>query len=196
MEENKLFQVKSNTLDVKTGNILISEPFLNDLFFGRSVILIVDNNQETGCFGVIINKLLSLKINDILENFPVFDAPVFLGGPVSTDCVFFVHTLENIIPDSVTIRSGLYWSGNIYAVKRLIKAGLITKHDIRFFIGYSGWDAGQLENELKRNSWIVCNIPNSLIIKTNPVNMWNDFSKKAGDRYRLWSTFPINPNEN
>lgn len=196
MEENNFFQIKSNTLKVATGNILIAEPFLNDFYFVRSVILLVDHNDETGSFGVIINKQLSLRINDILDDFPQFDAPVFLGGPVATDSVFFIHTLENIIPDSVTITKGLYWSGNINAVKALIKVGIITKHDIRFFIGYSGWDAGQLKDELKRNSWIVGNIPNSMIINTKPQKMWSDYSKITGKRYKLWNTFPIDPNEN
>ncbi len=196
MKEEDFFQIKSNTTKVKTGDVLISEPFLNDHYFGRSVILIVDNDDETGSLGVIINKRLSLKINDIIDDFPIFDGDVYLGGPVATDSLFFIHTLGVIIPDSFEVREGLFWSGNFNAVKALIREGLITKYDIRFYIGYAGWDAGQLKDELQRNSWLVGDIPSKLIISTNPKDMWDDFTKKSGNRYRLWSTFPINPNDN
>lgn len=196
MKEKDFFQIKSNTLNVKTGDVLISEPFLNDLHFGRSVILIVDHNEETGSLGIIINKRLSLKINEIIDDFPVFDGDIYLGGPVATDSVFFTHTLGVMIPDSYEVREGLYWSGNFNAVKALIREGLITKYDIRFYIGYAGWDAGQLKSELERNSWLVGDIPSKLIINTNPKDMWDDFTRKSGNRYRLWNTFPINPNDN
>lgn len=196
MKEEDLFQIKSNTTKVKTGNVLISEPFLNDFYFGRSVILIVDEDEETGSLGIIINKRLSLRINDILDNFPEFDGPVFLGGPVATDSIFFTHTLGVMIPDSTEICKGIFWSGNINAVKALIREGLITKYDIRFYIGYAGWDTGQLKSELERNSWLVGDMPSKLIINTNPDDMWDDFTKKSGKKHMLWSTFPINPNDN
>ena len=196
MKEKDFFQIKSNTLNVKTGDVLISEPFLNDHYFGRSLILIVDHNEETGSLGIIINKRLSLKINEIIDDFPVFDGYVYLGGPVATDSVFFTHTLGVMIPDSYEVREGLYWSGNFNAVKALIKEGLITKYDIRFYIGYAGWDAGQLKDELQRNSWIVNDIPTKLILNTNPTKMWSNFVKDMGGKYKLWSRFPVNPNDN
>lgn len=196
MKEKDFFQIKSNTTKVKTGDVLFSEPFLNDHYFGRSVILIVDNDDETGSLGIIINKRLSLKINDIIDDFPVFDGDVYLGGPVATDSVFFTHTLGVMIPDSFEVREGLYWSGNFNAVKALIKEGLITKYDIRFYIGYAGWDAGQLKGELQRNSWIVNDIPTKLILNTNPSEMWSNFVKDMGGKYKLWSRFPSNPNDN
>ena len=89
MNLDRLFEIKSNTLEVKSGDILISEPFLSDFYFTRSVIFLVDHDDETGSFGVIINKRLSLKINDIIDNFPQFDGNVYLGGPVATDSIFF-----------------------------------------------------------------------------------------------------------
>lgn len=196
MDFDKIFEIKSNTLDPEIGNVLISEPFLNDFYFTRSVILLVDHDEETGSLGVIINKRLSLKINDIIENFPKFDADIYLGGPVATDSIFFIHTLGIMIPDSTEICKGIFWSGNINAVKALIREGFITKHDIRFYIGYAGWDAGQLKSELKRNSWLVANIPSKLIINTNPNKMWKEFVKTMGEKYKLWNQFPINPSDN
>lgn len=196
MNIDKLFEIKSNTIEFCAGNILISEPFLNDFYFGRSVVLLIDKDEETGCFGVIINKRLSLKINDIIDDFPKFDGDVYLGGPVATDSLFFIHTLGVIIPDSTEIRKGIFWSGNINAVKALIREGLINKHEIRFYIGYAGWDAGQLKSELQRNSWLVGDIPTKLILNTNPGKMWSTFTQNMGERYRLWNQYPTNPNDN
>ena len=196
MNFDRLFEIKSNTLEVKSGDILISEPFLSDFYFTRSVIFLVDHNEETGSLGVIINKRLSLNINDIIDDFPKFDGDVFLGGPVATDNIFFIHTLGVMIPDSIEIRDGIFWSGNINAVKALIREGFVTKHDIRFYIGYAGWDAGQLVSELKRNSWLVGEMPSKLILRTNPAKMWPDFVEKMGEKYKFWNKFPINPNDN
>lgn len=196
MKKEELFQIKSNTLNVKPGDLLLSEPFLGDFYFRRSVVLIVDNNDNDGSFGVIINKKLTLPINQVIADFPEFDGDLYLGGPVATDSIFFFHTLGIIIPDSTEIVKGIYWSGNINAVKALIREGLITRYDIRFFIGYAGWDKGQLREELMRNSWIVGSIPTKHILNTHPSDMWNTFTQMVGKRYQLWKSFPVNPNDN
>lgn len=196
MNFDRLFEIKSNTLKVKSGEILISEPFLSDFYFTRSVIFLVDHDEDTGSLGVIINKRLSLKINDIIDDFPKFDGDVYLGGPVATDSIFFIHTLGVMIPDSIEIHDGIFWSGNINAVKALIREGFVTKHDIRFYVGYAGWDAGQLVSELKRNSWLVGQISSKLILTTNPSKMWSEFVNVMGEKYKFWNKFPINPNDN
>lgn len=196
MNFDRLFEIKNNTLEVKSGDILISEPFLSDFYFTRSVIFLVDHDEDTGSLGIIINKRLTLKINDIIDDFPKFDGDVYLGGPVATDSIFFIHTLGVMIPDSTEIHDGIFWSGNINAVKALIREGFVTKHDIRFYVGYAGWDAGQLVSELKRNSWLVGQISSKLILTTNPSKMWSEFVNVMGEKYKFWNKFPINPNDN
>jgi len=196
MEKEELFQIQNNTLNVKSGDILISEPFLGDFYFSRSVILLIDHNEKEGSLGLIINKKLSLPLNEVIHDFPRFDGDLYLGGPVATDSIFFFHTLGVMIPDSTEILKGIYWSGNVNAVKALIREGLITKHDIRFFIGYSGWEQGQLREELLRNSWIVGSLPSKLILNTRPTEMWDSFTQFMGKRYQLWNKFPVNPRDN
>lgn len=195
MNKEELFKIQSNTLKVSIGDVLVSEPFLNDFYFRRSAILIVDHNDE-GSFGVVINKRLNVPFNDIIMGFPKFDADVYLGGPVDTDSVFFIHTIGEMIPDSHKIMSGLYWSGNINALKAMIKNDLIKSHEVRFYVGYAGWDGGQIRKELEANIWLVGKFSTKEILHTMPGKMWSTFVNKLGNRYKLWNKFPVNPSDN
>lgn len=195
MKKSELFKIQSNTLNVAIGDVLLSEPFMNDFYFRRSVILIIDHNAE-GSLGVVINKRLTIPFNEIVQDFPKFTADVYLGGPVETDRIFFIHTVGEMIPDSHKIRDGLYWSGNVKALKSLIKLDLIKPHEIRFYVGYAGWDGGQLRTELKANTWLVGKFSAKEILHTIPGKMWSSFVNSMGEKYRLWSKFPVNPSDN
>ena len=195
MKKEELFKIQSNTLNPAIGNVLIAEPFMNDFYFRRSVILIIDHNDE-GSLGVIINKRLTIPFNEIVRGFPDFKADVYLGGPVETDRIFFIHTVGEMIPDSHLISSGLYWSGNINALKAMIKMNLIKPHEVRFYVGYAGWDGGQLRNELKANTWVVGRFTAKQLLHTMPGKMWSALVKQMGKRYMLWDKFPVNPSEN
>lgn len=195
MDKEELFKIQSNTLNVNIGNVLISEPFMNDFYFRRSVILMIDHNEE-GSLGVVINKRLATPFNDIVQGFPEFKADVYLGGPVETDRIFFIHTIGEMIPDSHKISSGLYWSGNVNALKAMIKMDLIKAHEVRFYVGYAGWAEGQLHNELKANTWLVGKFTTKELLRTMPSKMWSSFVNKMGKRYSLWNKFPINPSDN
>ncbi|HCT70362.1 hypothetical protein SDC9_18083 [bioreactor metagenome] len=174
------------------GRILISVPFLQDFYFRKSVVLLADHSEE-GSFGIIINKPVEVKLSDVAVDFAGFDAPVYLGGPVKTDSLFFIHTRPDIIDDGVKILEGLYWGGNIETVKTLIREKRLNREDIRFFVGYAGWMANQLDQELEENSWVVSMTDLNQIIKTNPVDLWNQTLKKLGREYKLWVNYPPDP---
>ncbi len=195
MNKDKLFKIQSNTLNPVIGDVLIAEPFMNDFYFRRSVILLIDHNEE-GSLGVIFNKRLTIPFNEIVQGFPEFNADVYLGGPVETDRIFFIHTVGEMIPDSHLISNGLYWSGNINVLKSMIKMDLIKPHEVRFYVGYAGWDGGQLRNELKANTWVVGRFTSKQLLRTMPGKMWSDFVKQIGKRYTLWDKFPVNPSDN
>lgn len=196
MDLGELFKIHSNSLDPKMGNILISEPLMNDLHFGRSVVLLVDHTETEGSFGVIINKALNANVNHIVDDFPEFDAPVFLGGPVADNQLFFMHTLGDMIPDSSPIVDGLYWGGDVDTLRSLIATGIANEDNTRFYLGYSGWDAGQLVAELVRNSWLVGNITAEQYLKTPPEKMWRYFVSQQGESYSMWKRFPRNFEDN
>ncbi len=196
MKENlDIFKIKSNNIPPKKGRILIAEPFLHGDYFSRSVVFLVAHSNK-GAVGFILNKKVDVQLQDIFVDFPEFEANVFLGGPVSADSVFFVHTLGEKLPGSINVLGKLYWGGDFEALKELISSGSVSPQDIHFFLGYSGWDAGQLEDELKDDSWLVTDVEESAVLRDDSKVSWTDFVKKAGNRYSLWENYPENPSFN
>ena len=196
MDIRTLFRIHSNTLHPRQGELLLSEPTMNDFHFGRSVILLIDHNEAEGSFGIIMNKPLNVRLYEIVEVFKDFDAPVFLGGPVAEDQIFFMHTLGDLIPDSCKVMDGLYWGGDTETLNQLIATGIASKNNVRFFLGYSGWDAGQLTSELERNSWVACKTDSRTLLNTPVEQMWSHYVSRLGKEYALWLQFPKNPEEN
>ena len=196
MDLGEKFVIRSNSLEPKQGNILISEPLMNDFHFGRSVVLLIDHIESEGSFGIIINKQLNACVNQIVDDFPDFDAAVYLGGPVAEDQLFFIHTLGDLIPDSSPIIDGLYWGGDVETLKTLIATGIANEENTRFYLGYSGWDAGQLVSELVRNSWAVSNITVEQYLSTPPEHMWSTIVQRLGKSYEMWNRFPKNFEDN
>ena len=189
---NDILKIKTNDLKPSRGKILISEPFLIDFYFKRSVVLLAEHNEE-GTFGLILNKQVDIALKDVLYDFPEFNAPVYLGGPVKTDSLYFIHTLGEQLENSLEITEGLFWGGDIEAIKEMITLGKISVKDIKFFVGYSGWVSKQLDGELARNSWLVANIKARQVMETNPDKLWKESLKKLGKEYAYWTNFPSDP---
>ncbi|MCF8367375.1 MAG: YqgE/AlgH family protein [Bacteroidales bacterium] len=187
-----LIRIKTNDIKPGPGKILISEPFLFDYYFKRSVVLLAEHNKE-GSFGVIINKPMSISFNEVVKDFPEFDARVFLGGPVNTNSLFYIHTLGDSIGESLEILDGLYWGGDLERVKELILLGQLDETNFRFFIGYSGWMPRQLEKELKRDSWLVSGINAHRIMTADTEKLWQETLLDLGEKYRHWINFPSEP---
>jgi putative transcriptional regulator len=196
MDLGERFKIRSNSLDPKQGNILISEPLMNDFHFGRSVILLIDHEEAEGTFGIIINKKLNVSVSQIVDEFPDFEAAAYLGGPVSDNQLFFLHTLGEVIPDSLPILDGLYWGGEVDTLKTLIATGIANEDNTRFYLGYAGWDSGQLVSELVRNSWLIGNITAEQLFNIPEEVMWQTFVSQAGSPYEMWRRFPKNPEDN
>lgn len=187
--------MKPIKIEPHAGRILISVPFLQDFYFKKSVVLIADHSSD-GSFGLIINKPVDVKLSDISADFEGFEAPVFLGGPVKTDSLFFIHTRPDLIDEGVPILEGLYWGGNIETVQEMIREKKLSKDEIRFFVGYSGWSARQLDRELEENSWVVSLTDLKQVIKSNPLELWGQTLKKLGTEYSFWVNYPPDPTLN
>lgn len=187
--------MKPTNIKPNPGTILISEPSLRDMYFHRAVVLLADHTEE-GSFGLILNKPLDVRFNDIVKGFPEFDTKVYLGGPVNTKNLFFLHKKGDLIRNSQAIKEGLFWGGEIDDIKALIESKLISERDIRFFIGYSGWSENQLQEELEESSWLVSE-PNIMdLISTPTSEMWKSSVIKLGKDYELWANFPNDPSLN
>jgi putative transcriptional regulator len=184
-----------NKLAPEKGRLLIAEPFMDDPYFKRSVVLLTEYNKD-GAFGFILNKPLDITINDTMEDFPLFDAPIFMGGPVQSDRLFYIHTQGEFIEGSVKIKDNLYWSGNFNQLKQLIKDQQIFPHEIKFFIGYSGWGNEQLTEEIESESWIISDDNSNEICSFNNVDLWKNTLKKMGSKFSILSNFPEDPSYN
>ena len=184
------------TITPKKGNLLIAEPtIIGDVSFNRSIILLADHSLE-GSIGFILNKPLDYTISDLV---PEVEAPfkVYNGGPVEQDNLYFIHKIPHLIPNSIEISLGIYWGGDFSMVAELIAKEIVNENDIKFFLGYSGWDANQLESELKTNSWVVTeNIYKNHIIEKNYETFWKEKMLEFGDDYSIWSNAPEDPNYN
>lgn len=190
-----IFKIRTNNVPPQKGRILIAEPFLHGDYFSRSVVFLVAHSEK-GAVGFILNKKIDFRLQNVFLDFPEFDANVYLGGPVAADSIFFVHKLGEKLPGSIKVLGNLYWGGDFETLKHIIKKGQVQPSEIHFFLGYSGWDAGQLENEIKDDSWLVTDVDeNSIMLETKDVS-WTDFVVKAGNRYSIWQNYPENPSFN
>ncbi len=192
---NKILKIKTNDMRPSRGKILISEPLLSDNYFKRSVVLLAEHNEE-GSFGIILNKPIDNKFNEILTDFPDFGGPLYLGGPVSNSSLFFIHTLGDMIDNSQEIMDGLYWGGDIEAVRELLMLKQVDVNQIRFCVGYSGWGSNQLEEELKRNSWLVSSLPAEILMNASHDTLWEFALNSLDSEYTYWTNFPTDPNLN
>lgn len=177
------------------GKLLIAEPsILCDSSFNRTVILLSEHSDK-GSVGFIFNKPSPYIIKDLL---PEIDSSlkIYYGGPVSESNLYFVHKVPELIPDSIEIANGIFWGGDFLAVEELLKDNILSKHDIRFFLGYSGWSEKQLEDELSITSWLVIENKFKNLFKVGHNNFWKNELIKFGGVYRIWANAPENPSLN
>ena len=149
------------------------------------------NNSES-----VIKTDHSNTVNDLIKDFPTFDAPVFMGGPVQTDNLFYLHTQGDHIDESIKISDNLYWSGNFNQLKNMIKNNEIFPDEIKFFLGYSGWDHQQLTDELKEESWLISNIQTNHLKDLNETDLWHNTLQKISEKHAVLSNFPENTSLN
>lgn len=195
IKDTDIFKIQSNNALPDKGKLLISEPFLQDVNFGRSVILLIDHGNE-GTMGIIMNKQLPLLVNDVIQEFKYLnDIPLYRGGPVSTDTLFYLHTLPDI-EGSIKIGEGTYLNGEFDSIKRYVLQGNPIEGKIRFFLGYSGWEAEQLKHEIQENTWLIGQADMDSLMNNPIKDMWKTSLGKLGKKYETWSRYPEIPSLN
>ena len=193
--ELDLFTILPEDKIPEKGKILISEPFLPDTFFNRSIVYLTDHTPE-GSVGFILNKKLDLQVDATIEGFEGWNENLSMGGPVAPDTLHYLHNLGDLIPNSILVEGNIFWGGDIDAIRELIKARKIKQSDIRFFLGYSGWSAGQLERELKENSWVIAKVNSNIVLSTKGDDIWKKVLRCFKNKYRMWADFPDSPEMN
>lgn len=181
---------------MKIGKLLYAEPTLNnDINFNRSVVLLVEENK-LGTVGFILNKKTMYSTLDLVpelnQNFIIYN-----GGPVEKDNLYFIHNIPELINNSIKITDTLYWGGDFSLVVRLINEKKIDKSQIKFFLGYSGWNSNQLNEEIEEKAWIIDNANEieNLALNTKK-NIWKSKLISLGGEYLIWSNSPENPQHN
>lgn len=177
-------------IDISQGKILIAEPFMEDPNFKRAVIAICDYSRDEGSFGFVLNKPIHMNITDLIGDFPDFKGPVYYGGPVGNDTVHYMHDCGEILEESILIKKGIYWGGNFKKLKLLIENKLIKPHNIRFFVGYSGWSAGQLEEELNSQSWVVSDLDSNYVFNIQSHKLWAKTLQNKGNAFTVIAQMP------
>ncbi|MGC8865961.1 MAG: YqgE/AlgH family protein [Bacteroidales bacterium] len=189
---NKILQIRYNNVTPVAGRLLVAEPFLGDPFFSRSVVLLIEHNEE-GTFGLIMNKEVPVKPSEAVRALGSYEGKVFVGGPVQPRSIFYLHTLGERLEGSHRVLDQLYWGGDAQQLSEMIMQGLVKPDEVRFYLGYSGWSPGQLQDELKRNSWVVTSAQADLLWNTPPKSLWKTLLRNMGGKYTYWINFPTDP---
>lgn len=136
------------------GKIIISSSDINDPNFENTTIFIVEHNDR-GAVGFILNIPLKKSLNDLTEFIACPPIPLYVGGPMDQENLFFIHRRPDLIDGGLLIKDGVYYGGDFQQVTTHLKNGSLTENDLYLLIGYAGWDPDQLEAEIKEGSWII-----------------------------------------
>ncbi len=184
-----------NKVNIAKGVLLLAEPFMMEDGFKRSVILMVEHTDE-GSIGFILNKPLGQTINELIDDFPEIESPVFYGGPVGHETLHYIHDRGDVLDNSIEVSKGVYWSGDYEKLKFLIQSEVIKPHNIKFFVGYSGWSSGQLSDEMVYGSWIPVEMDPNYTFQLHYKNLWATILGHKGDVYGVIAQIPPDHNYN
>lgn len=191
--EDLLFKYK-NKYKPKKGCLLISEPHLPDYNFDRSVIYLCEHNEK-GSFGLVLNKQSSFNLSDLTPQVGI-DFEVGVGGPVENNTLHFLHRNSPMIEFNVEVGENIKWGGDYEQILEWIRIGE-SEDDILFFMGYSGWSEGQLQEEIDCNSWIVFpEASEHLLFDTRKKNLWKAVLHEMGGRFSVFANYPSDPRLN
>jgi putative transcriptional regulator len=138
--------------DLKAGVYIKSTEALIGSFFEHTTILLVEHN-EAGSMGFVTNKPFGKSLNELIEFNHIKPFPLMDGGPVDREHIFVLHKRPDLIDGGEQIPNGHYLGGNMDQVIEVINTRFANKQEIQLFIGYCGWDAGELEAEVEEGSW-------------------------------------------
>ena len=180
---------------IPSGTVLLAEPFMMDQNFKRTAVLLVDHGDD-GSVGFILNREVDMRVDELIDEFPEFDAPVYFGGPVGTDTIHYLHAKGDLLEGSDEISPGVFWGGDYEKLKFLIDSGLIGPRDIRFFVGYSGWSKDQLNEELDLGSWVTAPMDPNYLFKSKAATLWNQVMDNKGSTFSVIAGMEDGPSYN
>jgi putative transcriptional regulator len=192
MRQNPFFQFTPTKIPLQVGKLLVSAPLTGEFFFDRSVILLVEHNDE-GSFGIALNKNLPLSLKDMFPDTHNEHIPVFWGGPVEADSLFFLHSYGDLLKGSLPVGKNVYYGASAKDLLHSIKKELLDENLIRFYLGYAGWTSGQLEEEVKEKLWVVADCDEKKLFGKDNKLCWNAVIESLGSDFASWLNTPEEP---
>ncbi len=185
---------------MRPGTLLISQPFLGDPNFARSVILLCRDEPDDGSFGLVLNRLTSLTLGDVLDLPPAAsaaaaDLPLYVGGPVEPNTLHYLHRRADL-PGATNLGQEVYWGGNFELLLGLLVSGAVAGDEVRLFAGYSGWSAGQLAGEMQGQSWIRHSESAGKVFTLASDAFWREILREKGGRFKVLANYPLDPRLN
>lgn len=135
-------------------------------------------------------------LRDIFPHLKNGNFPLFEGGPVSPNQLFYTHTLADKLNDSQHVIDDVFWGGNFMELCQLIEHNEVSSEQIRFYIGYSGWGDGQLDGELERDMWFTKKSNYTDLTQINPDDLWGNELIKINPGYKVFSDYSFDPSLN
>ena len=139
---------------IHAGITIGSTAALNETVFENSIILLTEVN-ENGALGFIVNKPFNRKLTDLVEFSSGKPFPLFDGGPVDKEHLYFIHRRPDLIPGGNAVGNNIFMGGDFKQAVACINNHTLSVNDARIFVGYCGWDAGELEAEISEGSWTI-----------------------------------------
>jgi putative transcriptional regulator len=182
-------------IEPAAGILLISDPFLKDPNFMRTVVFLCEH-QDQGSLGFVLNRKYENTLDELIPELEGHKLSLYYGGPVQMDTIHFIHQYPEEIPGGQEVMSGVYWGGDFERVVDMIKNDQLDETKIRFFIGYSGWSDGQLNTEMESKSWLTVQATRPLVFHDNYQEIWKESLRQLGGKYEMMINFPIDPQLN
>lgn len=176
---------------LKSGKLLIAQPFMMDASFARSVVFLCEHGDE-GSLGFVLNHPTSVNIGHLLPEIFVPHLNVHHGGPVQLDTLHMLHRMPQTM-GGAEVDNGVYWGGSFDALQSFAAEDQMIKSDVRLFVGYAGWSPGQLENELTEGSWLIGDVSHQVIFDTPPEDVWKTAIFSLDKEYHYLANLPLSP---
>jgi len=177
------------------GQLILDNGKLRGSFFHRTVILICQHDSE-GAFGLVLNRSTKNKVGEaVVANLPdtLKEETLFLGGPVQPQALSYLHN-DTYLPDA-NVLTNLSLGHSLDSLVDLGESFSSTVR-LKIFAGYAGWSPGQLEDEMKRDTWMTHPASLELVFHPNPEQLWPAILKEKGWKYKLIAESPEDPSWN
>lgn len=150
----------------RQGRCLAATSLLDGSYFEAAIIFIHSHN-EAGAAGFIVNRRFPRKLNELVEFRHHAAIELYEGGPVDQEHIFFLHRASSAIAGGTPVTEDLFFGGNFNNAVTALTNGQLSSNEVKIFIGYCGWDAGELEGEIAEGSWTAMNIDATEIFNAN-----------------------------